>query len=64
MSAINLGVVAVSIDASTQLFQFYKSGVISSTSCGTNIDHAVSAVGYGYDPKTNLNYYLIRNSWG
>jgi len=62
MAAINLGVVAVALDASSSSFQFYKSGII--TSCGTNINHAVSAVGYGYDPELNLNYYYIRNSWG
>jgi hypothetical protein len=27
------------------------------------IDHAVAAVGYGYDAATGLNYYLVKNSW-
>jgi len=62
MAAINLGVVSVAIDASSSKFQFYKSGVI--TQCNSSINHAVAAVGYGYDDATGLNYYLIKNSWG
>jgi KDEL-tailed cysteine endopeptidase len=62
MAAINLGAVSVAIDASGSKFYFFKSGVI--TDCGTNINHAVTAIGYGYDKKTNMNYYLVKNSWG
>lgn len=28
------------------------------------MDHAVLAVGYGYDETTDVNYFLIKNSWG
>lgn len=38
--------------------------MISGTGCGTSLDHAVIAVGYGHDETTGLDYYLIRNSWG
>lgn len=31
--------------------------------CGTNLDHAVEAVGYGVDPSAG-GYYIVRNSWG
>ena len=41
----------------------YKSGVITSTKCGTNLDHGVLAVGYGVDEKDGP-YYLVKNSWG
>lgn len=34
------------------------------TGCGTTLDHAVVAVGYGLDVATGLNYFLVRNSWG
>ncbi len=37
--------------------------MITSAACGTNIDHAVAAVGYGVDPIAG-GYYLVRNSWG
>jgi len=38
--------------------------VLSGTACGTNIDHAVTAVGYGHDATTGKDYFKIRNSWG
>jgi len=57
-SALNLKPVSVAIQADTAVFQTYSSGIITSAGCGTNIDHAVVAVGYGD------NYYIVRNSWG
>ncbi|CAA2984216.1 senescence-specific cysteine protease SAG39-like [Olea europaea subsp. europaea] len=38
--------VTVAIDASGSDFQFYKSGVFTGE-CGTDLDHGVTAVGYG-----------------
>jgi len=55
--------VSVALDAATAVFQNYKSGVVTS-GCGTQLDHAVIAVGYGLDATTGLNYFLVRNSWG
>jgi C1A family cysteine protease len=52
--------VSVAIEADTTLFQSYTSGVITSAGCGTNIDHAVAAVGY----NMSGNYWIVRNSWG
>ena len=63
VAAITQQPVAVAIQANTSTFQYYTSGVITGTACGTNIDHAVTAVGYGTDPTAG-GYYIVRNSWG
>jgi len=47
MAAIANGPTSVTIDASSDVFYFYDSGVITDDSCGTSLDHAVTAVGYG-----------------
>merc|ERR1719246_276197 len=38
---------AVAIEADKRVFQTYKSGVLSGSKCGTSLDHAVLAVGFG-----------------
>eukprot|EP00475_Leptophrys_vorax_P012976 TRINITY_DN1934_c0_g1_i1.p1 TRINITY_DN1934_c0_g1~~TRINITY_DN1934_c0_g1_i1.p1 ORF type:complete len:335 (+),score=86.34 TRINITY_DN1934_c0_g1_i1:49-1053(+) len=54
--------VSVTIEADQRGFQFYKSGVFNGA-CGTNLDHAVVAVGYGVE-SNGMMYWLVRNSWG
>lgn len=54
--------VSVAIEADTQTFQFYSSGVFDDPGCGEALDHGVAAVGYGtLDGK---DYFKVRNSWG
>lgn len=63
MTAISQQPQAVAIQADTTYFQSYVSGVLTDMqACGTTIDHAVTAVGYGTDP-TYGGYYIVRNSW-
>jgi C1A family cysteine protease len=63
-TAVALGPVAVAIDASsTTIFKSYSSGVISSTLCGTDVDHGVLVVGYGTDASLG-DYWILKNSWG
>ena len=48
MTAIAQQPNAVAIQADTSYFQSYKSGVLTdAAACGSTIDHAVTAVGYG-----------------
>jgi C1A family cysteine protease len=54
--------VAVAIEADTKYFQSYSSGVLTSTDCGTKLDHGVIIVGYG--TENNIDYWLVKNSWG
>jgi len=57
-----VGPVSIALDAETKLFQSYKSGVITSDSCGTTLDHGVLIVGYG--EEDGIKYWLVKNSWG
>jgi len=65
MAAVQLGPVSIAIEADKPIFQLYTGGVITNAkSCGTDLDHGVLIVGYGTDAATNVDYWLVKNSWG
>jgi C1A family cysteine protease len=59
--AVSQGPVSVAIQADTKTFQMYKSGVITSSGCGTKLDHGVLTVGFG--TENEVDYWLVKNSW-
>jgi C1A family cysteine protease len=63
-SAVAMTPVSVAIEADQSVFQLYSSGVLDSTSCGTQLDHGVLVVGYGTDSTLGKDYWKVKNSWG
>lgn len=57
-SAIAQQPVSVAVDAT--VWQFYNSGVLDSSTCGTDLNHGVLAVGF----DMGEGYWIIKNSWG
>jgi len=52
---------SIAVEADQRVFQMYTKGVITSDLCGTKLDHAVLAVGYG--TLDGEDYFLVKNSW-
>ena len=59
--AVSNSPVAIAIEADTRYFQSYSSGILTSSTCGTTLDHGVLIVGYG--EEDGQKYWLVKNSW-
>eukprot|EP00437_Effrenium_voratum_P027616 CAMPEP_0181411618 /NCGR_PEP_ID=MMETSP1110-20121109/7975_1 /TAXON_ID=174948 /ORGANISM="Symbiodinium sp., Strain CCMP421" /LENGTH=402 /DNA_ID=CAMNT_0023534257 /DNA_START=83 /DNA_END=1292 /DNA_ORIENTATION=- len=62
MMAIQHGPVVVSVDGGP--WGSYESGVFNGCRRDATVNHAVLLVGYGHDATVNMDYWLVRNSWG
>ena len=62
-AAVAQGPVSVAIQAGSNYFRSYSHGIMSSTDCGSNLDHGVLVIGYGTD-ENGTDYWLLKNSWG
>lgn len=63
---LNVGPISVAINAMTNEFMSYKSGIyeLNNADCDPNaLDHAVTIVGIGVNEK-GKRYYIVKNSWG
>eukprot|EP00750_Incisomonas_marina_P012228 INCI16668.1.p1 GENE.INCI16668.1~~INCI16668.1.p1 ORF type:complete len:346 (-),score=58.59 INCI16668.1:85-1122(-) len=63
LTAVDQQPVSVAIEADKAAFQLYKSGVLRSKLCGTQLDHGVGIVGYGKS-ELGTEYWKVKNSWG
>jgi C1A family cysteine protease len=55
------GPLSVCVDARS--WQVYKGGIVTSN-CGQLLDHCVQLTGWGLDTSSNIQYWIVRNSWG
>ncbi|XP_073005559.1 senescence-specific cysteine protease SAG39-like [Typha latifolia] len=62
LKAVSNQPVSVAIEASGYAFQLYAGGIFTGN-CGTDLDHGVTAVGYG-TASGGTKYWLVKNSWG
>ncbi|XP_044452486.1 senescence-specific cysteine protease SAG39-like [Triticum aestivum] len=62
MMAVANQPVFVAVDEDDMTFQFY-SGEVMTSSCGTDLDHGIAAIGYG-KTSDGTSYWLMKNSWG
>ncbi|KAH3766826.1 peptidase C1A family protein [Pelomyxa schiedti] len=58
------GPVVAEIATPDQFYTWHSSDIFNITGKFNEYDHAISIFGWGHDSASNLDYWLIRNSWG
>ncbi|XP_036044697.1 cathepsin R-like isoform X2 [Onychomys torridus] len=68
MAAVaTIGPISAGVDVASDLFIFYKRGILHDKKCSnTTVNHVVLVVGYGYEGEESdgKKYWLVKNSWG
>ena len=62
MEIMKNGPIACGINAEPILD--YQGGIFDDDSYSHQINHIISVIGWGLNPKTNKQYWIVRNSWG
>lgn len=55
---VKYGPLSAVIEADLDAFKLYSGGIFNNAKCGTQVDHAVTIVGYGPE------HWKVKNSWG
>jgi len=61
-AAVNEQPVVVLVNAASQAFQFYRSGILAGDCPSTPLDHAMVVVGYG--SLQGKEMWIVKNDWG
>lgn len=64
MKTATATVAPLSICVDAQPWQFYTSGIMTRSQCGTSLDHCVQITGYDTAATTPTKFWTVRNSWG
>ncbi|KAK9220730.1 hypothetical protein WN944_009153 [Citrus x changshan-huyou] len=62
LKAVSMQPVSINIEGTGPDFKNYKGGIFNGV-CGTQLDHAVTIIGFG-TTEDGTKYWLIKNSWG
>jgi C1A family cysteine protease len=54
--------ISVAVDTQEPVFQLYTSGIITSASCGTDLEGTMLVV--GYSSQAGQDYWICQNNWG
>lgn len=62
LNAVAQQPVSIGMSAFCGAFMQYKGGIITTSPCGTYLNHAVLIVGYG--SESGKDFWIVKNSWG